>query len=124
MLVRAAANGQPNSFLTLTVNPNDEDYPADRARRMVIAFRELVRRIKKTYRYERFDYFAVMEATKRGEPHMHVLLRANGRLTDCLDTPARLREDASPGMRSTQIPPRRLTAARTMSHNTEVGRNG
>jgi hypothetical protein len=55
----------------------ENEYPVERAQRMVIGWRELHRRIKRTWRYDRLDYLVVLEATQRGEPHLHILLRGN-----------------------------------------------
>lgn len=71
-----AVAGEPTTFITLTSNPHSNNLPCDRARALVDGWRTLVKRIKKTFRYDRFEYLVVMEATKRGEPHLHILCRA------------------------------------------------
>lgn len=71
-----ARSGNPKTFLTLTVNPSVGTDPVDRARRLVEAFRILIRRARARYTKSPIEYFAVFEATKKGEPHLHVLLRA------------------------------------------------
>lgn len=40
---------------------------------LVDAWRVLVRRICKKLEIKRFEYFCVFEATKAGEPHLHIL---------------------------------------------------
>lgn len=61
--------------MTLTVNPAWLDDPATRARALRDAFQKLIKRIKRKYRYKVVPYLAVFERTKRGEPHLHVLMR-------------------------------------------------
>lgn len=74
-LAALAASGLPTTFITLTSNPRIGTTPAARARALVIAWRAVVKRIKKHYGYKEVSYFAVFEATKRGEPHLHILAR-------------------------------------------------
>jgi len=74
-LVELAQSGKPTKFLTLTVNPATGFSPEDRARALVDAWRDLVRRICKRQGISRFDYLCVFEATKEGEPHLHILAR-------------------------------------------------
>lgn len=70
-----AASGNPDTFLTLTVNPHVLDNPTERAQRAIAGWRNLVKRIKRHYRYDKLEYLVVLEQTKRGEPHLHILLR-------------------------------------------------
>ncbi len=72
-LVELAQSGKPTKFLTLTVNPATGTSPEDRARSLVDAWRVLVRLICKKHEIKRFEYFCVFEATKAGEPHLHIL---------------------------------------------------
>jgi len=74
-LVELAQSGKPTKFLTLTVNPETGSSPEDRARLLVDAWRALVRRICKRQGIKHFAYFCVFEATKAGEPHLHILAR-------------------------------------------------
>lgn len=74
-LIRDALRGKPNTFLTLTVNPNFKNSPTARAKALVVSWRKLTRLAKKKYGYEKIPFFAVFEKTKRGEPHLHILLR-------------------------------------------------
>lgn len=74
--LRALAHaGNPTAFITLTVNPDRFPSPEDRARRLADAWRVIVRRAKTKYRYKAIPFLAVFEATKRGEPHLHVIAR-------------------------------------------------
>lgn len=71
-----AQSGAPKTFLTLTVNPTLGVSPAGRAALLVDAFRILIRRARAKFSKSPIEYFAVFEATKSGEPHLHVLMRA------------------------------------------------
>jgi hypothetical protein len=74
--LRALAHrGKPNTFLTLTVNPSYGDGPDHRAQELRKALVYLRRAARKKYGYERIPFLAVFERTKRGEPHLHILLR-------------------------------------------------
>lgn len=92
MLARA---GAPTTFLTITVNPKVGDSPNDRASKLAWAWRTLVKRIKRYKRLKSLPYLVVIERTKRGEPHLHVLLRApyipqpwlSAQMRDLLDSP-------------------------------------
>ncbi len=74
-LVELAKSGKPTTFITLTVNPATGYSPASRARALVKAWREVVKRACKKYGYSSIPYLCVFEATKRGEPHLHILCR-------------------------------------------------
>lgn len=70
-----ARSGQPNRFITLTVNPEWGRGPEDRAAHLANAWRLIVKRAKRHYGYDRIEYFAIFEAQKSGEPHLHILAR-------------------------------------------------
>jgi len=70
-----AASGAPTRFVTLTVNPAFYDSPAERLSRLAWAWRNVVKRLRRERPDEEFEYLAVVEETKRGEPHLHILLR-------------------------------------------------
>ena len=74
-LVALAASGKPTVFITLTSNPRIGKSPSSRARALSAAWRVIVRRARKKYGYKVIPYFCVFEATKRGEPHLHILAR-------------------------------------------------
>ena len=74
-LVELAQSGNPTKFLTLTVNPATGHSPEDRARALVDAWRELVKLICEHHKIDHIAYFCVFEATKKGEPHLHILAR-------------------------------------------------
>lgn len=75
-LVRQAYLGQPDTFLTLTVNPDIFKDPADRARHLARAWRLLRLRVMRKYKWKSLPFICVFEKTKRGEPHLHILLRS------------------------------------------------
>jgi len=74
-LVKKARLGQPNTFMTLTVNPSRGFSPDDRARRLAKAWRKLRALACKKYGYKRIPFLAVFEKHKSGEPHLHILAR-------------------------------------------------
>jgi len=71
-----AASGEPVRFLTLTVNPRIGESPYDRLRALSLAWRTTVKRLRRLYKAATIEYLAIVEATKAGEPHLHILLRA------------------------------------------------
>lgn len=74
-LIELAKAGAPNRLITITVSPKVGVSPADRAARLARAWRVTVARAKRQLKLPRLDYLAVFEATKRGEPHLHILCR-------------------------------------------------
>lgn len=75
-LARHAMNGQPSTFLTLTVNPAIGESADSRAQSLSDAFKVLVKRARRKFTKAPLEYLAVFEETKRGEPHLHILMRA------------------------------------------------
>lgn len=74
-LIDLAQSGKPTTFITLTSNPATGFSPASRARALVDAWRQVVKRACRKYGYPAIPYLCVFEATKRGEPHLHILCR-------------------------------------------------
>lgn len=74
-MIALAQSGKPTTFITLTCNPNTGSSPADRARRLAKAWPIIVKRICKKWKLDGIPYLCVFEATKRGEPHLHILAR-------------------------------------------------
>ena len=70
-----ARAGAPDTFLTLTVNPKSGHTPGERARDLAKAWRLIRKRAIRRYRYAAIPFLAVFEKTKRGEPHLHILMR-------------------------------------------------
>lgn len=75
-LKRNARDGNPTTFITLTVNAQDGQSTNDRARQLVEAMRIMFKRARRKFTKEKLEYLAVFEETKRGEPHLHILARA------------------------------------------------
>jgi hypothetical protein len=67
--------GRPERFITLTVNPLWFDSPETRCGELIAAWRGFVREWNRKHKSARIEYYAVIEKTERGEPHMHVLQR-------------------------------------------------
>lgn len=74
-LIREVKAGNPNTFITLTVSPKEDETPAERCSALSKAWRTVVARAKRKYKIKKLPYFVVVEATKAGEPHLHILAR-------------------------------------------------
>jgi len=74
-LMAACAAGNPNRFITLTVNPRVGESPSHRLSLLARAWRVTVQRLRRRYPTKRIDYFAIVEETQAGEPHLHILFR-------------------------------------------------
>lgn len=74
-LIMEAKEGEPQRFITLTVNPHWFDSPEERARRLVAAWRLVRRRFLKLHPKATIEFMAVIEKTKLGEPHLHIVQR-------------------------------------------------
>lgn len=75
-LLALATSGEPSRFLTLTVNPAVGTDPEHRLKMLSHAWKVLVKRLRRLYGDKAIEYLAVVEETKRGEPHLHILLRS------------------------------------------------
>lgn len=76
-LIAEALEGQPNRFVTLTVNPHWYGSPEERGRRLVEAWRDYVREFRRLNPTKELHYLAVIELTKLGEPHIHLICRSS-----------------------------------------------
>jgi len=74
-LLAKCASGKPNRFITLTVNPSEGESPEQRLRSLARAWRVCVQRLRRRYGQNSIDYLAIVEKTKHGEPHLHILAR-------------------------------------------------
>jgi hypothetical protein len=74
-VIAQAQSGKPTSFITLTTNPATGFSPEGRARALAEAWPIVVKLACKKYGYDCIPYFCVFEATKKGEPHLHILAR-------------------------------------------------
>ena len=75
-LCHEAHRGRPDTFMTLTVNPEVGTGPDHRARLLKESFTKIIRQARKQAQNEKIEYMAVFELTKQGEPHLHILLRS------------------------------------------------
>jgi hypothetical protein len=71
-----AAAGSPTRLLTLTVNPSHGADPTERRRQLAAAWKLCVKRLRREHGAKAIAYLAITEQTKRGEPHLHILLRS------------------------------------------------
>lgn len=94
-VIDRARDGNPDKFLTLTWNANRRETPDEAARVMKNAWVVLRRRIAKAYGVKNVPFIVVFERTKRGWPHMHILMRApfmpqewlSEQMADLIDAP-------------------------------------
>jgi len=75
-LLAKCAAGQPTRLLTLTVNPAVGADPDERLILLANAWRIIVKRLRRERGKGTVEYLAVVEYTKAGEPHLHILLRS------------------------------------------------
>jgi hypothetical protein len=75
-LVALAESGQPNRFVTLTAAAASGKSREQRAARLAAAWRLVVKRWRRANPGKTLEYLAVFEATKNGEPHLHILCRS------------------------------------------------
>lgn len=66
--------GRPEKFLTLTISSKIGTSPVDRRAILARAFPLLMKRLHR-FLGEKPEYFAICEAHKSGEPHIHVAMR-------------------------------------------------
>jgi len=74
-LIAQARDGAPTTFITLTAAASSGETPGARARALAAAWRKVVRAACKKYGYKSIPYICIFEATKKGEPHLHILCR-------------------------------------------------
>lgn len=74
-VMNAARRGKPNIFMTLTSKNGCFATPDEAARDMKRALVLLRRRIQRRWGIEKLPFIVVFERTKKGWPHMHLLLR-------------------------------------------------
>lgn len=94
-VIDKARDGNPDKFMTLTWNSNRRETPDEAARVMKTAWVNLRRRIEKKFAVKNVPFIVVFERTKRGYPHMHILMRApfmsqdwlSEQMADLIDAP-------------------------------------
>lgn len=74
-LISNGTNGHPNTMITLTAAPEASTSPDEHARRLSIAWSNLVKVIRRRYGPTALEYLLVFEATAAGAPHVHILAR-------------------------------------------------
>lgn len=74
-LRRLAADGEPETLITLTVKPKAFSSPDAAAKALVKAWRNIRQRAIREGYADRVPFLAVFELTKRGWPHLHILAR-------------------------------------------------
>lgn len=74
-LIGEAGWGQPDTFITLTSKVGSSPTQDEAAQKLTWAWRIVRKRACKRYGYDCIPFFAVFEATKQGEPHLHILAR-------------------------------------------------
>lgn len=75
-LVWLAIEARPTTFMTLTCNPAPRESFDEAFRFLGARFGDLIQRLRRANPGEEIEYLAVWERTKKGWPHLHVLLRA------------------------------------------------
>ena len=70
-----ARSGRPTTLLTLTAGPGAGATQAQAAQTLVKSFRQIRRDIVDRKGLKRPPFLAVFEATQKGRPHLHILLR-------------------------------------------------
>lgn len=75
-LKRLAVDGNPTTFITLTVNPAHGQDRQERAQQLSDAWKIVVKRARRRWKKGEIEYLCVFEETKKGEPHLHILCRA------------------------------------------------
>jgi len=75
-LIHLITAAQPSTLMTLTCNPARFSNPEAAVLHMNEAFTLLVKRLRRLYPGECFEYIAIWEWTVAGWPHLHVLMRA------------------------------------------------
>lgn len=70
-----AKAGHPTKFITLTVNPKYWPDPYEATRRLVESWRLIRQQMKREGLAKSVEYLGVIELTKAGVPHLHLLVR-------------------------------------------------
>lgn len=76
-VIGIARRGEPNTFMTLTCDPQHYDTPDEAARDMKRGLVLLRRAIERKWNVKNIPFLVVFERHKSGWPHMHLLMRAS-----------------------------------------------
>lgn len=71
-----AASGSPTTLITVTMPFRSHDTADEAAQALVHAWRMTLQAGQREKRFDRIQYLAVFEETKKGWPHLHILARA------------------------------------------------
>lgn len=74
-LIAEIMSGKPSTLLTFTYRAGDELTPAEQLTRLLWAIRICLKRYMRRSRLSRLPRYSVVEGTKAGTPHVHILLR-------------------------------------------------
>ncbi len=74
-LIKEILDGAPTVFLTLTIRRVPGEAAPEAAKRLIDAWRRCRRSWMLTHKVKRLPFYCVVEATKLGWPHLHVMLR-------------------------------------------------
>ncbi len=75
-LIAEACGGKPNKFITLTLRATDPRTQEERVKALSRAWRVMRARICRRLKIKTIPFLAVVERTKAGTPHLHILARA------------------------------------------------
>lgn len=75
-LIAEGMGGAPCTFLTLTFRIRDTCTPDEAAPMLTRAWRLCRLRLMRKFHWRKLPFFAVMEKTEKGWPHLHIMLRA------------------------------------------------
>jgi hypothetical protein len=74
-LICDVMRGAPTTFLTLTCRRVEGEHPNTAAKRLIDAWRRARRQWMRRQGIKKLPFFAVVEQTKLGWPHLHIMLR-------------------------------------------------
>jgi len=74
-VIALALSGDPQRFITLTAKPDSIRDPIDQRGDLSHAWAVIVKRLKRKHPNLKIEYFVMTEATKAGQPHLHILFR-------------------------------------------------
>lgn len=74
-LIAEVFSGRPERWMTLTIDARRPETALEAFDALRKAFNDLQKRIRRRYPAKRFEYVAVAEATKLGNPHLHIAFR-------------------------------------------------
>lgn len=75
-LVAEACRGRPDTFITLTLHAKAAENPEEAVKSLSRAWRLIRKRHTRLHPDQKLPFLAVVERTKRGTPHLHILARS------------------------------------------------